>query len=1050
MAREIMKRFIAVTAVLVGGVAYAQPIQGPLEAQNSLAEITANGTQATARSNISAAASGANSDITSLTGLTTPLGGAYGGTGINNGSKTITLGGSLATSGANPLTFTTTGTTSVTLPTSGTLFSSASSIPYTNLPALSANQVLGSLTATTPSGLSVPACTGANAALQWGAGAGFGCVTISSGTNAPGGANTNVQYNNSTAFGGNSSFTYNGSGSIGLGTSGSTTGNIAFANGTSGVVNLTVPTGALGTVTDYLPLGGTLLTLGTANNTYATLGANSNITSLTGLTTPLSSSQGGSGVNNGSTTETRAGNVTFSGAYPVTLTATGSTGVTLPTTGTLLNNVASSVNTVVGAASSTTRTDLSVPSCSGSSNALQWTSGTGFGCGSITGTAATPGGSTGQVQYNNAGAFAAAPGFTFDGSSAIGLGVAGSTVGKAVFSNATSGSITLQAPTGALGSVTDTLPDGGTLLTTTGSGASLTGVAFSGANSNITSLSGLTTALSPSQGGTGINNGSKTVTLAGNLATSGANSLTLTTTGTTNVTMPTSGTLLNTVGNSSSTTVEPSDATTAVSLANFFDETKNVYSYGATGNGVSNDLAAGNAAAAAASSSGQVVYYPPGSYNFGGSTGNTETNDPLNLLIGASFPNGAPFGCTTQLFNNPSFDLCQAMNVQTGNQFMQDDTGILQPTAATNPAYEKNVFSAFMQQNDSSPDWASGDTHDGVAVFGDATMGASVALGREWGANFVANSTMSGADGLLTGIEVDIEPGIAQTALNSPTSKVGYTVFNLGSAEATAGMIIGANTSGGPTNGFYNGLVFQSSNDFGGDAWGLYNTGGNWPAWVDNAGSEGVNALIIGGTPPSGATPSFPSQTNGTLSVTSSTTGAIATFTDTAANGATIAITGNGGTTPHKFLAVGSGNLYINNSADSGHILTLTDAGTLTVPADMQSAGFALTNLMNYTTIPTIASGFGTSPSISNANGTAAFVLTVGSSPNDTGTITMPAAAHGWACDAQDESTVNSTVFMTREVGNSTTSVTFDQFNSSGVVQNWAAGDLLVIKCTAF
>ena len=463
MAREIIK-WIAALA-FIGGGACAQTIQGPLQAQNSLGELAANGTQATARVNISAAASGANSDITSLTGMTTPLGGAYGGTGINNGSKTITLGGSLATSGANPLTFTTTGTTSVTLPTSGTLFSSASSIPYTNLPALSANQVLGSLTATTPSGLSVPACTGANAALQWGAGAGFGCVTISSGTNAPGGANTNVQYNNSTAFGGNSSFTYNGSGSIGLGTSGSTTGNIAFANGTSGVVNLTVPTGALGTVTDYLPLGGTLLTFGTANNTYATLGANTNITSLGGLTTPLSPSQGGSGVNNGSATETRAGNVTFSGAYPVTLTATASTGVTLPTTGTLLNNVASSVNTVVGAASSTTRTDLSVPSCSGASNALQWTSGTGFGCGSITGTAATPGGSTGQVQYNNAGAFAAAPGFTFNGSGAIGLGVAGSTVGQAVFSNATSGSITLQAPTGALGSVTDTLPDGGTIAT---------------------------------------------------------------------------------------------------------------------------------------------------------------------------------------------------------------------------------------------------------------------------------------------------------------------------------------------------------------------------------------------------------------------------------------------------------------------------------------------------------------------------------------------------------------------------------------------------------
>lgn len=45
----------------------------------------------------------------------------YGGTGINNGSKTITLGGSITFSGPNPVTFTSSDTTSVTLPTSGTL-----------------------------------------------------------------------------------------------------------------------------------------------------------------------------------------------------------------------------------------------------------------------------------------------------------------------------------------------------------------------------------------------------------------------------------------------------------------------------------------------------------------------------------------------------------------------------------------------------------------------------------------------------------------------------------------------------------------------------------------------------------------------------------------------------------------------------------------------------------------------------------------------------------------------------------------------------------------
>jgi hypothetical protein len=45
----------------------------------------------------------------------------YGGTGVNNGSKTITLGGNLTTSGAFNTTLTVTGNTSITLPTSGTL-----------------------------------------------------------------------------------------------------------------------------------------------------------------------------------------------------------------------------------------------------------------------------------------------------------------------------------------------------------------------------------------------------------------------------------------------------------------------------------------------------------------------------------------------------------------------------------------------------------------------------------------------------------------------------------------------------------------------------------------------------------------------------------------------------------------------------------------------------------------------------------------------------------------------------------------------------------------
>ena len=49
------------------------------------------------------------------------VGPTYGGTGVNNGTKTITLGGSFTHSGAHTLGLTTTANTSVTLPTTGTL-----------------------------------------------------------------------------------------------------------------------------------------------------------------------------------------------------------------------------------------------------------------------------------------------------------------------------------------------------------------------------------------------------------------------------------------------------------------------------------------------------------------------------------------------------------------------------------------------------------------------------------------------------------------------------------------------------------------------------------------------------------------------------------------------------------------------------------------------------------------------------------------------------------------------------------------------------------------
>lgn len=52
----------------------------------------------------------------------------FGGTGVNNGAKTLTLGGNLATAGAFNSTITMTGPTAVTMPTSGTLATLANNL----------------------------------------------------------------------------------------------------------------------------------------------------------------------------------------------------------------------------------------------------------------------------------------------------------------------------------------------------------------------------------------------------------------------------------------------------------------------------------------------------------------------------------------------------------------------------------------------------------------------------------------------------------------------------------------------------------------------------------------------------------------------------------------------------------------------------------------------------------------------------------------------------------------------------------------------------------
>lgn len=84
----------------------------------------------------------ATSGAVTLDGILNP---AHGGTGVDNGSSTITLGGNLTLSGAYATTMTVTGATSVTLPTTGTLATRAGTETFTNKTISGADNTLANI-----------------------------------------------------------------------------------------------------------------------------------------------------------------------------------------------------------------------------------------------------------------------------------------------------------------------------------------------------------------------------------------------------------------------------------------------------------------------------------------------------------------------------------------------------------------------------------------------------------------------------------------------------------------------------------------------------------------------------------------------------------------------------------------------------------------------------------------------------------------------------------------------------------------------------------------
>ena len=110
------------------GSAYGSTIQS----SGSLAQATTFTLPAASFSTANLVDDTSTQTLTNKTWNGVVVGSTYGGTGVNNGSSTITLGGSITFSGAHTFTGTLTADTSVTFPTSGTLATTTQTITNVN------------------------------------------------------------------------------------------------------------------------------------------------------------------------------------------------------------------------------------------------------------------------------------------------------------------------------------------------------------------------------------------------------------------------------------------------------------------------------------------------------------------------------------------------------------------------------------------------------------------------------------------------------------------------------------------------------------------------------------------------------------------------------------------------------------------------------------------------------------------------------------------------------------------------------------------------------
>ena len=159
-------------------------------------------------------------------------------------------------------------------------------------------------------------------------------------------------------------------------------------------------------------------------------------------------------------------------------------------------------------------------------------------------------------------------------------------------------------------------------------------------------------------------------------------------------------------------------------------------------------------------------------------------------------------------------------------------------------------------------------------------------------------------------------------------------------------------------------------------------------------------------------------------------------------------ITNNAGTVQLATLSYNNTGTAVFSGAISGTTITGTTitGTTINSTTDIKING----KLLISATAPTILSGFGTSPFIGSSNGSAAFVISIGTGGTaSTGTVSLPAAYSGWNCKA--EATIFTANTTTITTGTTTTTLVLTNFTiSTGAQAAWPEYTNLFVTCLAF